>query len=428
MLVVLIIVLWWLVISRLIYIIIRHKKISLSFGQVVVFFGCRIAAGSLYGYIFKRYYNGDDTWKLQHDGGVQYNRLLQSPWLFVKEFAGSDPYPYDQPFYFKPLGHLEKLEYGFITKTIALFDIVSRGNYYVNVVFFNFLAFFGCYFLYKLIAAQQEPRNQAITATVIFLFPPALFWLSGIRAEGMLMLFTGTLLYQFNQWLKNGRTYHALLFGAAFAMDFILRDSFAVLLVPALLAWWLSSRLQAAPQKTFPLLYLGATAITAGSSFFLPATLNPLAAIASRQQEFFSLLGNTRFQLGRLNDRPLSFLKVLPESLLNTFLRPFPGEAKGLLQWFTVLENISVLALLLLVLFTCKTQYRPLFRQPLIWLLLLSGLFSYILIGLVVPFPGAIVRYKIIPELFIIGACLLCLPQKTTPVGPHQPTTASLQT
>jgi len=64
MFVALIILLLWLCVSALIYIIIRNKKITLSFRQIIIFFGCKIAGGEIYGYIFKRYYNGDDTWGL----------------------------------------------------------------------------------------------------------------------------------------------------------------------------------------------------------------------------------------------------------------------------------------------------------------------------------------------------------------------------
>ena len=410
MFVALIILLLWLCVSALIYIIIRNKKITLSFRQIIIFFGCKIAGGEIYGYIFKRYYNGDDTWGLNHDAFLQYKRLLQSPLVFITDVFSSSPVPPDKAFYFHPLGYLENLEYSMVTKIMALFNIISQGNYYINIVFFNFLGFWGLYFLYKLIAEQVQENSRPLAAAVIFLFPPALFWLSGIRAEGLLILFTGILLYQFNQWLKHRQTVSGLLCITSFGMDFILRDGFAALLVPALLAWWLSIYYKTNVKKTFGIVYMVVLALTAGSRFILPEKFNPLAVIAARQQDFFTLKGNTRFHLTALDNRPLSFIKVLPESLMNTFVRPFPWEAKGLLQWFAAMENIAVLILVALIIFKYRNNGRQAFKNPVIGVLILAGLFNYILIGYIVPFPGAIVRYKIIPELFLISTCLLCLP------------------
>jgi hypothetical protein len=420
MLTITIIFLLWLCLSGLIRIIIRHKKINLSSGQIIIFFGCKIAMGTLYGYIFKRYYNGDDTWGLNHDGILQYEKLTATPVLFVKELFSANPIHGSQ-YYFQFPHYLENLEYGLFTKLLALFNLVSHGNYYINLVYFNFLGFWGLYFLYKLIAEKAGTANRQIIAAVLFLFPPSLFWLSGIRAEGLLILFTGTLFYYFNKWLQQGKMVHALISAACFGLAFIFRDGFALLLLPALLAWWLTQYIKSVSWKTFPVVYLLTIAFTVAGSFLLPARLNPLSVIAARQHDFFALTGNTRFNLTQLNDDIGSFVKVLPESLLNTFVRPFPWEAKGPLQWFAALENIVVLIFLLLILYKFHKPAGQLLKNPLLWALILAGLFNYIIIGYTVPFPGAIARYKIIPELFLIGAGLLCLPAL------HYRTTASVQ-
>lgn len=426
MFVVIIILLLWLTAGGLIHIIIRKKKITLSFRQIIIFFGCKIAGGEIYGYIFKRYYNGDDTWGLNHDAVLQYKKLLQTPVAFFLDIFSANPYPADETFYFHPYMYLEKLEYCIVTKSIAFFNIISHGNYYINIVFFNFLGFFGLYFLYKLVAEQLQGNSRPLAAAVLFLFPPALFWLSGIRAEGLLMLFTGILLYFFDQWIKHRQIKSGLLVMGSFGMAYIIRDGFAALLVPALLAWWLTIYLNMNAKKIFLFVYMIAIAGIAGSSFLLPPEFNVLSVIASRQHDFFTLKGNTRFNLTPLNNNLASFIKVLPEALLNTFIRPFFGEAKGLLQWFAAIENISVLLFIALTIFTCKRNGTQNNTRPVVWALALAALFNYILIGYTVPFPGAAVRYKIIPELFLLSACLMCLPTGFNTVKNHR-TTASLQ-
>lgn len=409
MLVAIVILLLWIAISGLIHIIIRNKSIRLSFGQIIVFFGCKIAVGELYGYIFRRFYNGDDTWGLHHDGLIQYKRLMQSPRLFFSDIFSLHPYPAYDTFYFKRAAYLENLEYSIFTKTIALSDVISHCNYYINVVFFNFLGFWGLYFLYKLIAEHVPANNRSLAAAVLFLFPPALFWLSGIRAEGLLIFFTGILLYQFNQWLKHKKIITGLTCIICFGMDFIFRDGFAMLLVPALAAWAFTRYFKMDAKKIFSLVYAVIIAAVIGSSYILPPPYSALTVIAARQHDFFSLKGNTRFNLTALDNGLLSFIKVLPESLLNTFIRPFPWEAKGLFQWFSFFENITILALIGLSIFVSGGSRQRL-TKPLILVFVLAGLFNYILIGYIVPFPGAIIRYKVIPELFLISACLLWLP------------------
>jgi len=177
--------------------------------------------------------------------------------------------------------------------------------------------------------------------------------------------------------------------------------------VPPLIAWWVVHAYKTRTSTTFLVTYAICIFAAVAGSFLLPANLNVFSIIALRQHEFMGLQGNTRFALTPLTANPLSFIKVLPESLLNTFIRPFMWEAKGLLQWFSSIENIVVLMLLIASFINIKRSENGLRNASLAWVLLVTGLCNYIVIGCIVPFPGAIVRYKIIPELFLVGACLI---------------------
>ena len=57
---------------------------------------------------------------------------------------------------------LSDLEFWAITKPLALFNLYSRGNYYVNVVFFNLLTFWGQYLVFKLFAARFPGRRRGV--------------------------------------------------------------------------------------------------------------------------------------------------------------------------------------------------------------------------------------------------------------------------
>jgi hypothetical protein len=128
----------------------------------------------------------------------------------------------------------------------------------------------------------------------------------------------------------------------------------------------------------------------------------------ARQHQFLELEGNTRFALDTLRPNALSFLKVLPQAVNNTLLRPYPWEAKGVLQYAAALEIILFIVLVIVALLRPAKNRRELLGHPLILTLLFTAVLLYIVTGYTVPFPGAIVRYKVIGELFFLSVLTLC--------------------
>lgn len=396
----------YLLLSSVIYFILRKKTVSLSWQQCGLFLGAKIATGSLYGYVYIKYYGGDDTLGLNHDSWMQYQRLLHSPALFFRDLFLRRPLAPVSGLYFSGAStYPEELEFAVVTKLMAPFNIISQGNYYINVVLFSFCCFWGAYLLYKLLCTQFN-SHRTVLAIAVFLFLPAVFWVSGIRGEGFLLLSTGILLYYFQQWLMKPRITNSLLCIVAFALLLIVRNAFALTVLPALAAWWLADRKKTRSWPSFAGVYAVLAALVIASTF-LPASFNILEVITKRQQTFFALHGNTRFNLTPLQGNIGSFLLVAPEALVNTLLRPWPWEAKGAMQWLVVLENIAVAALLLICFIRFRQNIRNVFTHPLAWVLFCVTVSNYLLVGYVVPFPGAIVRYRAVPELLLL--CLLAV-------------------
>src|SRR5882762_10490418 len=199
--------------SGLTYLLLRKKAVSLSWQQSALFPGVKIIAGCLYGYVYRKYYHGDDTWALNHDALVQYQRLLHEPGLFFGDLFSKDPLAAPGLYFQDVLTYAERLEYAVITKMMAPFNLVSQGNYYINTVFFSFLSFWGAYLLYKTLICVNfseylptprpiRPPSRSPFALIrithsplfalqlaLFAFLPVVFWLSGIRGEGLLLLF-----------------------------------------------------------------------------------------------------------------------------------------------------------------------------------------------------------------------------------------------
>jgi hypothetical protein len=130
-------------------------------------------------------------------------------------------------------------------------------------------------------------------------------------------------------------------------------------------------------------------------------------SIARKQKQFFSLKG-TSFQLDSLQPTPSGFLKVFPQAAANTFVRPFPWETKGLLQLLSSAETIIFWLVICLAVWQRDEQWRLRISNPVIVFMLCLSVSVYLFIGYIVPFPGAIVRYKAIPELLIL-CCMIAV-------------------
>lgn len=129
--------------------------------------------------------------------------------------------------------------------------------------------------------------------------------------------------------------------------------------------------------------------------------------VAARQHEYFALKGNTRYQLDSLDAGVGSFARALPQAANNTLLRPYIWEADGMLQLVTA---VGILFFWLLVILFVVRNEKPLsvfFQNPLFLFLVFFPLALYLFTGYTVPFPGAIVRYKCIPELLLLSVMVL---------------------
>jgi hypothetical protein len=271
---------------------------------------------------------------------------------------------------------------------MAVINLVTNGNYYLNLVFFNAIVFFGHYWLYK-VFSDVFPQKRKLYFIIIFFFLPPVFWLSGIRVDGLLFFFLSMFLRGLT---RNKRSWLMMVIGLAGVL--ICRLQIAVLLSVTSIGYYLHMRFGRA-LSAYTSVYLVALLI-----FFLPLTRFS-GIIAEKQNEFSNLKG-TKFKLDKLEGTPVSYLKVLPQAAGNTFFRPAPWEAKGPLQ---LMASAEVIVFWLIFIASVKFRHRfwqVRMSQPVLMMLLFLGITTYIFIGYVVPFPGAIVRYKAIPELMIL--------------------------
>lgn len=185
----------------------------------------------------------------------------------------------------------------------------------------------------------------------------------------------------------------------SFVALFICRPESALLMVPAVVAFFWSTK-RNRPALAFVATYIIIITIFFASAFFLPNGGLP-ALVADKQHQFLRLHG-TRLPLDSLSGDILSYMEVLPQAFQNTFLRPFVWEANGLLQLLASFEIIMFWALLALLFFFRDTGWKKRISHPVIMFLLCYAVSVIVSIGYLVPFPGAIIRYKAGAEIIIL--------------------------
>jgi hypothetical protein len=382
----------------LLHFIIRRKIFPFTIYHTAAVVLFRVLMGCLYGWIFLQYYGGDDTWNFFIESKAETALLLRHPLLFFREF--SPLYSLEKTGYHgwdACIFYIQHFERWFMIKGMAVLNLLSGKNYYVNVVWFEFLTIPGPLLLFKMLS-RAFPLRAGMHFLLIFFIPSIVFWCSGIRAEAILLLSIVLLLHNGQAYTRKpgmGNTCGML---AGFAGLLLIRYQMLAIFLPAFIAYMISLRKNENNYRYFKRVY-AAAAIIFLLSLFLPPAFQGSRPIRQSQEQFFRMQGNTRYALDSLKPGPVSFLKILPQAFANSVLRPYPWEGKNMMQSVSSLEVIFLLAGVLF--FLLGSRSRDQVSHPLYWLFLYFGFSQLVLIGYIVPFPGAIVRYRTIPFLML---------------------------
>jgi hypothetical protein len=380
--------------------LIKRSSLALSRIQVTAIFGFKVLLGCTYGYLFFRYYGGDDTWVFFRDSLPQTDKLLHHPGAFFAELLPFSVFSQVSSFWQGVSFYVQDLEYWSMVKGLAILNIFSARNYYIDVLFLDSIFLVGPLVLFKLVFSAF-PGKKDLLVICVFFIPWVTFWLSGIRAEGFLLLFVSLSLYFTKRWFTKKKFRFILWILGSLSGILVFRPEAFFVMMPAFFCWTLASNARRKPFYYFVFVYIFLAILFLGSITLSPSA-NLATPLVKRQKEYFLLHAKTRFGLDTLYPSLPRVAKVLPEALSNGFLRPFLWEAKGLFQWLCALESVAFWILTLAFLVYAARNRIVLFDQPLLLFLLFYGLTFILMIGYVVPFPGAIARYKSIPELFLI--------------------------
>jgi hypothetical protein len=382
----------------LLHLIIRRKIFPFTIYHTasIVFF--KVFMGCLYGWVFLHFYGGDDTWGFFMDSKEETNLLLSHPRQFFYDFwPGRSLEATGNHGWEAFLYYIRHFEPWFMVKSLAVLNLLSGKNYYIDVLWFNFLTIAGPLLLFKLLA-RLFPQKIGMNFLLIFFIPSIMFWCSGIRAEALIFLFIVLILYNSQEYAQNHRKRYIAGILAGFSGLLLIRYQFLAVFIPFYIAYLASISGKVSGPLYFTRTFLIALLIF-GVSLFLPPSFQLSRPIQRTQESFFALKGNTRYKLDSLSPGPVSFLKLLPQATANSVLRPYPWEGKSLLQSLSSIEVLFLIAGILF--FMVSPRRRAQVSHPLYWFFLYYGICQIILIGYAVPFPGAIVRYRSILLLFL---------------------------
>lgn len=388
----------------------RLDSIPVRWVQAAFLF--KVIAGIGLGMIYSRYYTDRstaDTFKFFDDSTILFSSLRQHPVDFLRMLSGYHcDTPELQERYLARMTAWNNKEMFFndnrsIIRLNVLFQFFSLGYYYVHVVFLNIFSFVGLICLYKTFTAQL-PGFRKQFFILLFLMPSLLFWGSGLLKDNLLLFGAGITLYNFIRLSHKQAPIKFALPGFLFGLTVLLFNKFyiLILLLPGIPAYLLSIKSPEKSRLLFSAFYLGFF----GLLLLLPAihpSMDALRILENKRNDFMAiaLQGQARHVL-QLPDTPLtagSFILQAPKAIATVLLRPFLWEASS---WPVLLAALENIILLVLVFFALLKSVKPTGPKPLVYFSLFFVLSLFLLIGMITPILGAIVRYRIIGIPFLL--------------------------
>lgn len=380
------------------------KKSDLHAGWLAGLFSLKIIAGLAYAWFYLQpaYYATSDTWHFFELSKAETDWLFKDPLAFFQDIFR---YGYEQSgnLFLDKDSYWNDLKSNVIIKLLAVCNVFTFKNYFADIVFFNFLFFFGPVALYRLVK-QLLPMNKLLLVAFVFGIPSFLFWCGGIHKDGLVFLCIALISFHFYRQVLNRRIDWGpvLISIVCFILLFALRNFMALLLVPALIVWLLCS-LYPSRARLIPIIIYGVGI----SLFFASAQISPRTNlpqyIIQKQAEFKALSGNSVIKTPPLEDNVRSFIHFLPTAIDIAFFRPHVTEIRNRSYIPAVGEVILLWCLIIVSFFSTKAEKQLPIERGFTMFCLCFSLSFLLIAGYTIPFSGAIVRYRavILPFVFV---------------------------
>ncbi len=369
-----------------------------------VAFFVKVMAAFAYGYVYAHYLPVSDSWTLFEASLKEYDTLLNQPSAFFS--TGVSFRNFNDFFSNASDATWNNTDDSLFIKIVGLLNLLSGGNYYLTALLFSFFSFWGLYQIFA-VSARHYPGSIVPAFILLFFMPSCLFWNSGLHKDGLIVFFTGIAIGAADKLIRRKKTIvPAAIIALSLLLLFLFRTLNTLLLVPALTAWIISSRIRSKAAFIYMAVYLAAI-IAFFLTNYLPDIYNLPLKLAEKQHDFMTIEANSRLPLIPLEPGFFSYLRVLPQALNHIFLRPYITEITGPLQWLAFFETNTVILLITWLFFRHYRSLRLITSSPFLLFLLAFSLSNLVVIGLTVPFTGGIVRYKSLYIMLLLLAFIL---------------------
>ena len=381
-------------------------RTGLSKSQLIIIFLLKVMAGIFYGWI-GLYYGGlaqmQDTWGYHTNSIQEYHLLFNNPHEYITNLF-RDPYEGGVSKFFETTdSYWNDLKGNLFIKILSLFNVLSFGHYYVNVIFYCFITLFGALAIYR-VMADVFPGKKTTIILAAFLVPSFIYWTSGIHKEGL--IFTGISLITYCIYFGTKEKKWGIKRIACITIGLILvlalRNFIIVILVPAIVAWLLATLRPKNGLAIFASLY-----ILFGFLFFTARYINPELnfpqAVVNKQKEFKRLEpGGSTIRMKDLEPTAISFLKNTPQAINLSTIRPYPSDVHHILSLAAAIEINALLLMFILFLFF-RTNGKDNKSKNLLYFCVFFSITLLLAIGFSVNNLGAIVRYRsVVMPLLVI--------------------------
>lgn len=386
---------------------------------IAIVFLLRVLAGVIYALAYKFYYGGGDTFEYFDSSRLITQLFFDHDYKsFLKLTFGINTRPPDTDIrqYAFNLSYWNDMSAYFLIRFHAVASIFSFGSYYVHVVFFNWLTTLGLLYLFRFLYEQLMAKKPLVFG-VVFFVPSVLFWSSGIHKDGFSLAALGPILFAASRLFifrkpaaqsteaglaqKGWSVSNIILFILGSWLLTIERNYWMMLLVPSLVSWiWTVNN----PRFSW-LKFLIVHAIYFGVACNLNGILPQwdfLNLIAQKQSEFMSISeGAVTVPVKNVDATFSSLLPAIPLALYNCLFQPDVLQISNLRQFMVALENVAVLFSIIISLIFMQKGFSSR-QRSLLWFCFTFSISMFTVIGITVPILGALVRYKIAGELFLL--------------------------
>ncbi|MBL4715906.1 MAG: hypothetical protein COC01_10325 [Bacteroidetes bacterium] len=361
---------------------------------------CGLALAFLYKYHYPEPEKYADTIKYFNDSKVLYELIYTDPLAFFELLFTVNNESILHLEYYLHLMDWWTFESQTIIKVNALMRIFSGGFYFVHVVFFVFLSLIGLVAFYKFLN-KVIPGHLLCKYVSVFFVPSVLFWGSGALKEGVFIFANGVFFYSLYEILTKRATLLRLLTCILGLYLLMFNQYYLVaLLVPCLVAFVITT--YANPKRVgwfFSAISIGYWLIVLNAYRIFPK-YDFIKSLYKKQQHFIGYTSDvdvaSLIDYKVLKPTFLSLVECTPTAFFNSILRPHIMEIKNALMLMAALENMLYIILFMAIIISFnKARFRRLFRFPIIQFSIYFSVLLFLLIGLVVPVAGAIVRYKV---------------------------------